>query len=73
MEEAFWKALDEICSREGFSLNELCSMIDAARHKDASLASAVRTFTIAYFHGLARSSSLPSLGGRSARPGRSQA
>ncbi|MGO1079314.1 ribbon-helix-helix domain-containing protein [Inquilinus sp. CA228] len=71
MEETFWSGLDEICSREGFSLNELCSMIDAARHRDANLTSAVRTFVLAYFQGLARNSSLSSLGG-SVTPGRSE-
>ena len=47
MEEEIWEALDDVCRREGLSLNELCSLIDVGRTA-TSRTSAIRTFTVAY-------------------------
>jgi len=48
LERTIWAGLEEICSREGVGLNELCSSIDQARHT-ASRTSTVRSFAVNYF------------------------
>lgn len=47
-----WDALDEICEREGLSLNELCSGI-AGRRSASSVTAAVRVFVMSYFRAAA--------------------
>ena len=48
LEMEMWEALDDICRREGLSLNLLCTMIDTAQH-DTSRTSTIRCFTLRYF------------------------
>lgn len=43
-----WEALEDIGTREGHSVGELCAII-AARKTGANLTGAVRLFIIAYF------------------------
>lgn len=50
VEPSYWAALDEICQREAVSIEELCS--DLLRRIDgerASLANAIRVFSVGYF------------------------
>lgn len=49
LEAMFWQALDEICAREGFSLDELATKL-ADRESPCAFASMLRTFAVAYFH-----------------------
>lgn len=60
LEPSYWEALEEICRREEVSVDDLCSdlqrrMVEQARRmrdRDAdraSLANAVRVFTVGYF------------------------
>ena len=48
LEQASWEAIEEICSSEGVSLHELCSMIEGQRN-GSSRTSAVRAFIVTYF------------------------
>lgn len=43
-----WEALEDIGTREGHSVGELCAIV-AARKTGANLTAAVRLFIIAYF------------------------
>jgi predicted DNA-binding ribbon-helix-helix protein len=52
LEPAMWDALDEICEREGLSLNELCGRI-AGRRSASSVTAAVRVFVMSYFRAAA--------------------
>ena len=52
LEPAMWDALDEICEREGLSLNEFCSRI-AGRRSSSSVTAAVRVFVMSYFRAAA--------------------
>ncbi len=54
LEEATWGALDQICSIEGTSLHELCTMIERFRH-GSSRTSSVRAFIVTYFRTAANS------------------
>ena len=48
LEPAMWEALDEICRREGRTINELCGMIDRQR-RESKLTAAIRVFVMAYY------------------------
>src|SRR5690348_17585326 len=48
LERAMWEALHEICRREGKSLNELVTDIDAQR-SESSLTAAIRVYLLRYF------------------------
>ena len=48
LEREFWVALEEICRREGVTLNQLCEKIEANRGAN-NRTSDVRRFVIAYF------------------------
>jgi predicted DNA-binding ribbon-helix-helix protein len=48
LEASIWDGLAEICSREGLSLNQICSVVEANRGL-ASRTSALRTFILNYF------------------------
>jgi predicted DNA-binding ribbon-helix-helix protein len=48
LERAMWEALHEICRREGKSLNELVTEIDAQR-SESSLTAAIRVYLLRYF------------------------
>jgi len=52
LEEAFWKALDEILKREGLTLNDLVTRISDRQSVTGNLSSAVRVFTHSYFYAL---------------------
>lgn len=43
-----WDALNEICSREGRSVNDLCGIIET-RRRDRGLTASLRIFIISYF------------------------
>ena len=43
-----WVSLADICEREGLTIHELCSKIDAAKGK-SGLSSATRLFVLTYF------------------------
>jgi predicted DNA-binding ribbon-helix-helix protein len=48
LEPAMWEALDEICRREGTSINDLVGLIDRQR-RESKLAAAIRVFVMAYY------------------------
>lgn len=48
LEPVFWSGLNDICAREGMTLNEVCSTIDK-RRGTATLTGSVRVFVVAYF------------------------
>ncbi|WP_207462545.1 ribbon-helix-helix domain-containing protein [Azospirillum sp. SYSU D00513] len=48
LESAYWTFLQEICAREGMSLDHLCSTLDA-RRDGMGLAGALRLFVVGYF------------------------
>jgi predicted DNA-binding ribbon-helix-helix protein len=48
LEPAMWDALNQICRREGKSLNELVTEIDAER-VESSLTAAIRVHLLRYF------------------------
>lgn len=48
MEPFMWDSLLDICQREGLTLNDLCSEIDA-RRGDANLTASIRVFTVSYY------------------------
>lgn len=52
VEVAIWDALTDICKREECSLSDLLTLVDQ-RRLGASLASAIRVFSIFYFRALA--------------------
>lgn len=49
LEDAFWSAFRDIAAAEGKALNELAAEIDAARGRDAGLASAIRVYILERF------------------------
>ena len=53
---SIWSALDEICEREGMTLNQICTLIDDDLNKGTSRTSAVRTFIVNYFRSMANNS-----------------
>lgn len=48
LESEFWDALQEICAREGMTVNQICTQVYRQRGK-ASLTAAIRVYVIAYF------------------------
>ncbi len=52
LEPAMWDALEEICRREGRSLNDICGYIEARRGRSSRTA-AVRVFILRYFRAAA--------------------
>lgn len=52
LEPDMWEALEEVCTREGRTLHEVCTMI-ARRHAGGNLTAAVRVFILAYFRAAA--------------------
>ena len=52
LEPAMWEALEEICRREGRSLNDICVFIEA-QHGRSSRTAAVRVFILRYFRAAA--------------------
>lgn len=48
LEEEMWTAVGELCSREGMTVHELCSLIDKFRGAN-SLTAALRVFLIVYY------------------------
>ena len=55
LEPAMWEALEEICRREGRSLNDICAYIEARRGRSTRTA-AVRVFILRYFRAAATES-----------------
>ncbi len=52
LEQATWDALDQICSIEGKTIHELCSLIEQFR-RGSSRTSLVRAFIVTYFRAAA--------------------
>ena len=48
LEPAMWDALDEICRREGTTINDLVGLIDRQR-RESKLTAAIRVFVMAYY------------------------
>jgi predicted DNA-binding ribbon-helix-helix protein len=48
LEPAMWEALQQVCTREGKSLNELVTEIDRQR-SESSLTAAIRVYLLRYF------------------------
>lgn len=48
LEQDVWSALEEVCSREGLSVHELCTRIET-RRTGSSRTAAVRAFVLGYF------------------------
>lgn len=46
LEVEFWQAFREIAERRGTTLNALATEVDANRHTDVGLASAIRVFVL---------------------------
>lgn len=55
LEAVMWEALEDICQRENFSVNTLCTMIDRTR-KGGSLTAAIRVYLLGYFRAAANES-----------------
>ena len=47
-----WRCLDEVANREGLSVNQLCTLIDA-RRSDAALTASLRVFLVGYLRAVA--------------------
>jgi len=54
LERPVWRALEDICRREGIGLNDFCERVDGARGR-SSLTSAVRVTVLLYYRRLAGS------------------
>ncbi len=52
LEPAMWEALEEISRREGRTIHDLCTMINAARN-ESSLTAATRVFIVSYYRAAA--------------------
>lgn len=52
LEPAMWDALHEVARREGKTINEICTMVDA-RRRESSLTAALRVYIVAYFRAAA--------------------
>ena len=48
LEKEFWGALQEICAREGMTVNQVCTQVSRQKGS-ASLTAAIRVFVITYF------------------------
>lgn len=53
MEPYLWESMREICEREGMTLNQLCSAIDARRGA-ANLTASIRIFIVKYYRAAVR-------------------
>ncbi len=52
LEPAMWEALQQLCRREGKTLNELVTEIDRQR-SESSLTAAIRVYLLSYFRAAA--------------------
>ncbi len=48
LEQEMWDAIREIAVREGVSIHDICSMVDAER-RESSLTAGLRVFIMSYF------------------------
>lgn len=48
LEQDVWEALEEICSREGMTVHEVCTLVEQ-RRTGSSRTAAVRAFILGYF------------------------
>lgn len=62
LEPTMWQALSEIAERENLSINEICTVLDRQRSREATLTSVVRTFIARYFRSAATEASHRSVG-----------
>jgi predicted DNA-binding ribbon-helix-helix protein len=53
LEQLFWQPIDDLCTREGISVNELCNLVHSARGHHG-LTTALRMVTLFYFHALSQ-------------------
>jgi predicted DNA-binding ribbon-helix-helix protein len=49
LEDEFWTAFRTIAKEKGRAINDLAAEIDASRHPDTGLASAIRVFVLRYY------------------------
>lgn len=52
LEPYFWQSLEEVCRREGLTINTLCTLIDK-RRGNATLTAVLRVFLLRYFRAAA--------------------
>ena len=52
LEQLMWDALQEIATREGMSVHEVCQKIDRSR-SESSLTAGIRVYILTYFRGAA--------------------
>jgi predicted DNA-binding ribbon-helix-helix protein len=50
LEPLVWEILHEIADEKACHVNDLCDFINARKHREASLASAIRIFIMAYMN-----------------------
>lgn len=48
LEEELWSAVNELCTREGMTVHELCTLLDKVRG-ESSLTAALRVFLVVYY------------------------
>lgn len=52
LEPEFWDALADVARQRGISISQLAWRINAARHPDESLSSAIRVFLVAHYRAI---------------------
>ncbi len=53
LESEMWNDLHDICKREGKSLHEMCTLVNASKKPRRSLTSAIRVFLLGYYRAAA--------------------
>ncbi len=53
LETEMWNDLADICKREGKTMHELCTLVNAVKPAGRSLTSAIRVFLISYYRAAA--------------------
>ena len=49
LEDEFWQAFRQIAKEKGRAINDLAAEIDAGRHTETGLASAIRVFVLSHY------------------------
>ena len=63
-----WNAFDDNCRREGLKRKKLLELIETSKPSEIGLTCAVRLFTLAYMHNLAKLSGLNAAPFRTNKP-----
>ena len=53
LEPAFWDALADVAQQQGISIHQLVARLNAARHSDEALSSAIRVFLLTHYRAIA--------------------